>query len=82
MVHFYVSLECIWNIIFSAQMFIKVEWCAFSFAISPHFCGKIINQLICSLNISSSYLPTKAYGCADSNANTRAHITKVTIKRH
>lgn len=56
--------------------------CAFSFAISPHFCGKIINQLICSLNISSSYLPTKAYGCADSNANTRVHITKVTIKRH
>lgn len=73
MVHFYVSLEYIWNIIFSAQMFIKVEWCAFSFA---------TNQLICSLNISSSYLPTNAYGCGDSNANTRAHITKVTIKRH
>lgn len=41
MVHFYVSLEYIWNIIFSPQMFIKVEWCSFSFATSPHSCGKI-----------------------------------------
>lgn len=54
MVHFYVSLEYIWNIIFSAQMFIKVELCSFSFAISTYSCGKITNQLICSLNISSS----------------------------
>lgn len=62
-------------------MFIIVEWCSFSFVISPHSCGKKIPHVIRSPNISSRYLQTPSVA-ADSISNTCTHIYKGTMKCH